>query len=641
MTRGKSGYSVSIGTALNGLTYAAGFVGFLSVVRYVGIVYSFAFACLFSLALFFDYHRRYAIPRGILSAMLVVFIGLNSLRITLDDLATPVVEALLVLISVKFLEEKKTRDYLQIYAIATFLLTGSALMTLDLQFLINLVILSFLLPLCIVLLTFYSEDSRMMLTNKDLTRIMSKALLIPLVSIPVTALMFVILPRTGYPMLNFLSRGGASAGFSDSVKLGDVSTIQENAVVILRVETENIDDSMLYWRGIVLDYFDGTSWSNPNRRWVKHELLGFTGRKVAQTVYLEPYESKYLFALDKPVSIDYRGSEISGDLTAAADKNIDRRVKYGAVSALSNITSQEQIDKARYLQLPHRDLSRIEAIVHGLAPGRSDETRAEAMLRYLKDGQFGYSLKNLPVSDRPLEDFLLTYKYGNCEYFASSMAVMLRLAGIPARLVAGYRGGYYNNIGGYYLVTQNNAHVWVEAYIGKGWIRMDPTPGSTGAFTSSGKTGFLLQTKLFLDSLNYYWNAMIIGYDLNKQMYILVRFRNIIQSPKIDISGLKRYGFHVSVVLIVVIAAGAALHFSIRRKSLEKTVIDNFMDTMEKMGYKRAESQGLREFAEGVADPGLRKKALRFVDGFEGLLYRDRKMTSDDLSRLKRLIHDL
>ncbi len=633
-------YSVSIGTALNGLTYAAGLVSFLSVVRYVGVAFSLAFALIFISAFYFDYRKRFAIPRTVLNIALVVFIVLNSLRVSLDDFATPVVETLLILISVKFLEEKKTRDYLQIYAVATFLLTGSALLTLDLQFLFNLVLLSFLLPLCVVMLTFYSEDCRMSLSNIELSRILSKALLIPLISIPVTALMFAILPRTGYPFLNFLNRGGANAGFTDNVKLGEVSNIQENASVILRVESDKIDEAMLYWRGIVLDYFNGTSWSSHGRKQENPRRLRISGGKVAQIVYLEPYGNKYLFALDKPLSIDFRGAEISGDLTTVVKRSVDRRIKYSAVSVLSDTVPQENIDKALYLQLPHMDLRRIEAIVHGLAPGMKDEARADAVLHYLRDGQFSYSLKNLPVSGNPLEDFLFRYKYGNCEYFASSMAVMLRVAGIPARLVGGYRGGYYNTIGGYYLVTQNNAHIWVEAYIGNGWIRMDPTPGSLGAL-AGGKQGLLLQARLFFDSLNYYWNAMIIGYDFNKQISLFIRLRNVIKQPSVDTAGLKKYATGGLLVLIAVAAVGAAIYFAIKKKTPEKMIIDRFTNIMERRGYKRSQSQGLREFAGGIGDSDLRARALRFVEGFEGLFYRDRRMTREDLARLKKLIGDL
>jgi hypothetical protein len=292
--------------------------------------------------------------------------------------------------------------------------------------------------------------------------------------------------------------------------------------------------------------------------------------------------------------------------------------------------------------LPNRDFGKVKTLVQALAPGKSNEAVAVAVLQYLRESQVSYSLKNLPVTDKPLEDFLFTYKYGNCEYFASSMAVMLRLAGVPARLIGGYRGGYYNGFGGYYLVTQNNAHVWVEAYFeGTGWVRMDPTPGSVVTLTGIGKEGFLFKIRLLLDSLNYYWNAMVIGYDLNKQIALLISFRNIIQRPKIDLSALKNDAVGAASVSIALIVAGAVLYVCMRRKPREKQLLDNFMKKMRKYGYDRTKSEGLHEFVRRVDDPELREKAHKFVDGFESLFYRDRKLTKDDITRLKQLLDDL
>jgi hypothetical protein len=284
----------------------------------------------------------------------------------------------------------------------------------------------------------------------------------------------------------------------------------------------------------------------------------------------------------------------------------------------------------------------MEALVQSLAPGKSKEIQAVTILHYLRQGQFAYSLKNLPITDKPLEDFLFTYKYGNCEYFASSMAVMLRLAGVPARLVGGYRGGYYNGFGGYYLVTQNNAHVWVEAYFdGKGWLRMDPTPGSIGPLNGIGREGFLFRIRVFLDSLNYYWNAMIIGYDLNQQIKFLISFKNVFQRPKIDLSALKNYAVGALFVFLSLIATGAVLYVGMRRKLREMQLMDNFMKKMRKYGYDRARSDGLHQFLKKVDDPKIREKAHEFVDEFEGLFYRDRKMTNDNVAHLRQLLDDL
>ena len=642
MTRNRDGYTISIRAALNGLTCVAGLISFLSVVRYVGTIFSLGFVFIFITAFYFDYRRRYAISRRVLNIVLVIFIILNSLRITLDSFAAPIVETLLILMAVKFLEEKKTRDYMQIYVLSTFLLAGSALLTLDLQFLISLVLLAFLLPLCIVLLTFYSQENGMTLSNVELSSVVSKALLIPLVSIPMTALMFLILPRTGFPLLDFLNAGGGTTGFTDHVTLGDISNIQENSAVILRVETEPVSEGMLYWRGIVLDYFDGTSWRSLDKERERRSNFNLKGKKVYQTIYLEPYGNKYLFSLDKPVSLNYRDSQFFDDLTVRTRQDIDRRIKYSAVSVLSDAEGQESIDTRKYLRLPPGDFGKVVKLAREVTAGKSGEEAARAVLHYLRDGQFAYSLRNLPVTAKPIEDFLFNYKYGNCEYFASTMAVMLRTSGIPSRLVGGYRGGYYNDLGGYYLVAQNNAHVWVEAYFrNKGWVRMDPTPGAITAFTDSSRKGILLRIRLFSDAMNYYWNFMIISYDLNKQISLIDGFKNAVKSPRLDAAALKSFAARAIVLLAVLFGSVALLYRMVRRKPPERRMIDNYTKKMRKYGYERTMSEGLQEFAAKIEDPRLREKAHVFAAEFEGLYYRDKGMTRDDLARLKRLLDDI
>ncbi len=638
----KGVYTIRTEGALNVCTYIGGIISFLSVVRYIGPAFSLFFIAMFLLALYFEYRKRYVISRTALNITLVLFVVLNSLRLSLADFATPLVEMLLILLSVKLIEEKKARDYLQIYTLAVFLLTGSALLSLDMLFLLILIIQAFLLPVSIVLLTFHSQQAGMRITNRDLKSIVSRALLIALVSIPVTALIFIILPRTGFPMLNILSRAGVSAGFSDSIKLGEISGIQENSAAILRVEMKRIDPRMLYWRGVVLDYFDGTSWKSMNKEPRGQGNFAVSGPRVYQTIYLEPYENKYLFALDKPVNIYYRNTTISADVTVAARQNIERRIKYSALSVITETMMQEEIDRTRYLQLPDRDFSGVKALVTSLSAGKKSEALAQTFLHYLRDGGFAYSLKILPVTPNPVEDFLLKYKYGNCEYFASSMAVMLRLSRIPARIVGGYMGGYYIDFGNYYLVTQNNAHVWVEAYIeGKGWIRLDPTPG--GAVTSAGpeQRDALLKIRLFIDSINYYWNAVIIGYDLERQMTMFIGLRDVMRSPFRAMPSLRDMVSGVGLMLTAILFLIAAFYLLSRRKPVEKKMVAEFVKKMKKRGHSRMPYEGLEEFADRIDDPVLRDKAVGFAAQFGAVYYRDRKFTKEERVLLEKLLDEM
>src|SRR5438445_5322114 len=131
--------------------------------------------------------------------------------------------------------------------------------------------------------------------------------------------------------------------------------------------------------------------------------------------------------------------------------------------------------------------------------------------------KYGYTLELPRV--RPadsLANFLFQRKQGHCEYFASSMAVMLRSLGIPSRLVNGFRTGEFNDLTSQYVVRASNAHSWVEAFFpGYGWIAFDPTPdGSIQARTGWGRVA------LYVDAMASFWRDWVVSYDISHQ-YVL------------------------------------------------------------------------------------------------------------------------
>lgn len=640
----KSSANIKIEDIVKIITYLVGLIGFLSVFKHISFVYSSIFMVLYILGIYFDFKRSFHMPRWFLNLTAVAVILLSLFRLSLDNLVVPAAEGLLILLSIKFLEEKKFRDYMQIYLIALLLLSGSALLTIDIEFSIYFLIMIFLLTVSIVLLTYCSQKPDLELTKGTILKIVSKSLLIPLISMPTTLFLFVMLPRTSYPFFNFLNRAEkAKTGFTDNVGLGSVSGIQEDTTAIFRAHMEKIDERHLYWRGIVLDYFDGTSWkrSQSDATHMSDEMR-LRGEKVRQTIYLEPYEHKYIFALDKPYLITLKDLKKYGDLTFSLPKEVDKRIRYDVVSIPSDAISEVDIDKERYLQLPENISSEIMDIVKGLTSGRNKEEDIKSILTFLRSGNYNYSLQNLPVSRTPLDDFLFKHKRGNCEYFASAMAVMLRISGVPARLVGGYRGGYYNDIGKYYMVPQKNAHVWVEAYTDKGWVRLDPTPASIEGFVSPLRGDILFKIRLVLDTINYYWNAFVISYDFEKQLSLFHKIQSGIKKPEIKLSINKEKLIKYLVIPAVLSLSVFMLYVLISgRKKEEERLIALFLKKMERHGYKKGKSQGLEEFVSGIREDNLKHKTYRFVKKFEENFYKDRRLTKKDAKKLKDIIKDI
>ena len=171
-----------------------------------------------------------------------------------------------------------------------------------------------------------------------------------------------------------------------------------------------------------------------------------------------------------------------------------------------------------YLGLPALD-SRIPELARQItASADNDYDRAAALETYLRT-HFGYSLQlSRTVPHDPLANFLFERKQGHCEYFASSMAVMLRTLGIPSRVVNGFRTGEFNDLTSQYVVRASNAHSWVEAYFpGHGWVDFDPTPAASIAMN----TGWS-RISMYADAMASFWREWIVNYDVVHQQALAV-----------------------------------------------------------------------------------------------------------------------
>jgi hypothetical protein len=274
----------------------------------------------------------------------------------------------------------------------------------------------------------------------------------------------------------------------------------------------------------------------------------------------------------------------------------------------------------------------------------SKDKTVETIFTYLRSNAFTYSLKGLPVSKNPLEDFLFETKSGNCEFFASALAVMLRLNNIPARLVGGYRGGYYNDVGQYYLVPQKYAHAWVEAYVKpKGWIRLDPTPGMFDSPASLTSAVSFEKFTILIDTLNYYWYVLVINYNLEKQFSILLKVRSELRRPNMGLTFHRDTVLKWLAILVLVAGAGFALRVFIKNRAIssEQKVLALFLKKMEKKGYHKKTSQGLEEFIPTITNEKVKESALLFISEFEKLYFKDKHFDSKIVSRLKAIVKQI
>ncbi len=378
-----------------------------------------------------------------------------------------------------------------------------------------------------------------------------------LICITVFALpLFFVMPRVGGAGMGKSTGGGSSTfvGFSDSVNLGAIGKIQQNDTVVMRVRIENANAQNLRdirWRGVALDYFNNRSWiktQNANQSVVKNENGIFEFGKsdnvnkiVRQTMYMETVDTPIVFVAPRVLGIQGEFSFLNkdGENSFKAVRDLSERMSYTVFSDMTQ-TSPEVLaqdrtpyseDSARYLRLPDDLDPQIAQLGERIIREANAKTRldkAKAIENYLKT-TYNYSLDLKVGGTQPLADFLFNVKEGHCEYFATSLAILLRTQGIATRIVNGFQLGNYNSTADFYTVRERDAHSWVEVYFPEKrvWATFDATPpGGFNGDESQGNAGFLSSAGKYSEALEMFWLEYVVGYDNQSQKSLAKSFTN-------------------------------------------------------------------------------------------------------------------
>ena len=605
----------------------------------------------------FEIARGTALPRPPRFALNLLSVGILAVsvsRMEFDNIVEVFTEAILLMIAVKMLERKLARDYIQIAGMSLLTVLSSAVSNTDDLFIYYCFLISFLSGLLLLLSSFVipsARGGRTVLPVWGFRPLGRWAFLIWLGMLPVCLLLFFSAPRARDTVLSFRGNDDrANIGFSEQISLGSVRRIQESGEIAFRAETtEEVPQSLMYWRGLVLDHFDGQTWSaspGGGRGPDRGTTMPGQGLSIEQEIVLEPGSHRRLFALDKPVAVTGEGVAPAGDAEYVRWGRGARRFSYKAVSTLSPILrTSGPIRPERFLRLPEAFIPRLRQVVAELTDGASDAEKMEILRRYFDPPAFSYSLDDLPVSQNALESFIFSRRRGNCEYFASALAVMLRMADVPARLVAGYHGGIYNESGGYYIVAQSAAHVWVEAWDAEAslWRRLDPTP-SASSLDAAGAAREFGVLQLYFDLFNYRLSSLFLQYGRESQFELLQRIREIFSSSASPVPSIRQWAealgaggafAHWLRYLLLALAAllAAAAIFLARRRprvSPDERLLRRFLRAMEGLGYPKKRGEGLEEFVKraGRAGDAARHSAALdaaalFVDTFQRYYFKD------------------
>jgi protein-glutamine gamma-glutamyltransferase len=616
---------------------------------------------------------------------------------------------------VRMFSLRRERDHVTLAILAFLMVLASAVLTVDSVFLFSFAAFMLMAVATFVLMEMRrsGHDANIQARHSNdpqehrrlafsLARVAPALMLMILIS---GAAVFFLMPRMSAGYLGGYSFGtDFSSGFSDRVQLGQIGQIQQSTAVVMHIQIDGdtVGRYDLHWRGVALANFDGHTWSNPREQFAldrqPNNSFGVprldnailksyvTSNQVREQlihyrVLMEPIGTNVFFLAPwaRSVSGDYRllGADFSGAVydfdTSRAISRYEADSDIATPSAIELRTAEQDYPAqiaAAYLRLPMLDprVSQLAGQITASAGNSFD--KAAALENYLRT-HFGYTLE-LPrtaVKD-PIANFLFVRKQGHCEYFASSMAVMLRTLGIPSRVVNGFRSDEFNDLTGNYVVRAKDAHAWVEAYFpGYGWETFDPTPaGASGTPQGWGRVA------LYVDAMASFWRDWIVSYDTSHQYVLgqaavsgtrglwegartwardhydrMLRWARRIQD-RVEHSPVRWavLGLVIALALLLMGNLGRIarlLHEKWLQAHPERSPeqaaamwYERMARALARRGMQKPAAQTPQEFVKKIEDARLRTPVARFTDVYESARFGN---SADDAQRLPELYEEV
>jgi protein-glutamine gamma-glutamyltransferase len=457
-------------------------------------------------------------------------------------------------------------------------------------------------------------------------------------SIPMMLVLFVLFPRISPLWTVPLESQAAKSGVTDRMSPGDIASLSLSPELAFKASFSGAipGPGQLYWRGLVLENYDGKTWTRRanltdsiwrNKQskpvWAKDiERLGST---QSYSIILEPTRQNWLFSLataDLPANADIA---MLDDYTLAYvhRRGVTAKFKYAVTSDLEYRLETELNDEVRRrnTSLPRDSNPRTRALVNAIwALASNDADYVNRVLIYFADEKFAYTLQPPKLGDDDIDEFLFDSQRGFCEHYAGSFVFMMRAAGVPARVVLGYQGGEYNALANYIAVHQFDAHSWAEVwYEGRGWVRVDPTQmvsperiqrglesavADEDTFLANSPLSWLKYRQLLwlqelrqqLGAIGHYWDNWVVGYNARSQLVFLSKYLE-----KVDAS---RLGMLMLTVFFGLLGIVALFVLRTRNKRV-LTGVDQqylrFCQLLSKQGLVRYHGEGPRDYSRRIS----------------------------------------
>lgn len=366
-----------------------------------------------------------------------------------------------------------------------------------------------------------------------------------LVALPFALLFLVLFPRWSTPLWGMPEQRSASTGMSDTMEPGSISQLYLDDTPVMRVR---FNDGVIpaaadrYFRVSVLWRYDGRTWEralgrSPSETVTFNERsLTVSERPKAWSAMLEGTDQKFLPALESPMLLEQAEAWRTADRQYLARRAMSGIIPYHGISDLSGQSREGLMAMFRQLALSQPPGRNPQTLALGRAWAAEtrdvDELVARA-LNKIRGEEYYYSLEPPPLGANAMDEFLFDTRIGYCEHYSSAFVVLMRAAGVPARVVVGFQGGVVVGSGGYLLIRRSDAHAWAEVWHEqRGWQRVDPTaaidPSRIAEGARSGFDNRPLSERSGLgvwaeraERLRDFWNRTLLGFNHQRQREML------------------------------------------------------------------------------------------------------------------------
>ncbi|MCC6709234.1 MAG: DUF3488 domain-containing transglutaminase family protein [Gammaproteobacteria bacterium] len=521
------------------------------------------------------------------------------------------VELLAALLGLKLLEMRSPRDYYVVTLLCYFLVVTNFFYAQTIP--TALYMLGVVIAATAVLIQYNTPPA-----YRQPRAMLRLSALMTAQSIPLMLLAFVLFPRIPGPLWGMPQDAfDAVTGLSDSMTVGDITRLGMSNEIAFRVQFHGPEPRARarYWRGPVLWHSDGRAWQVG--AFADHPApLEHHGQRYLYTVTMEPHRKHWLLGLDV-VTAKPRDVMQTADYALKTRQPLRTRMRYDLESAIEyRMTGLSDAERRAALEIPRGHHPRARELgAQWRAETRQEDAIIARALDFYRAGKFVYSLTPPTLPGDTVDDFLFTTHEGFCEHFASSFVMLMRAAGIPARVVTGYQGGEYNEVGEYMVVRQRDAHAWAEVYLdGRGWARVDPTATVAPNRVSLGfadanprgapGTGFArdalsgrVWTRLrdSFDAITYGWNQWVLGYTTAQQ-------RNLFE--ELGFEDLDYGSLVIALTLALALTTGALAWLMWRATRRPRDPLSaaygTFCARLARIGFTRGASEAPLAFAERV-----------------------------------------